>query len=372
LLVIDIDKQAVLNTHEFERDTKLRLIPSNNPEQFILLASRNIPIERDEKTRKAIYADIVYLNTFDTHSGQQINRIKLGYNPTLVNLDERNESGYFPTRRSISKKGLTLWSIREGIVKKVMDTNLHYSPTTTFVREDLGVATILCGRRAVIMNLKTQTVSHDIKLPIDAVSGFMSDDGVLVFFREQKGSEIGVMDTTKGDVIGDSPTGSQGKKFAQALLSIAGVAIGAHTGFYYIAIPVATETTMMTDKQENYLYVINYSTGDVTIFNARSFVRLKTIPFPGVAALARYDGSPYMFVLSFGGLALIDSASNEVFRRYQQGRFAGINEEVGNAYFSDVEGLKIIDIATGDILHVVSELANVYLVVSSPAKFQTL
>lgn len=366
--VFDVENRKTLVTHEFERGTNLRVLPSSSVDRFILLSTIKTPVGRVKDTNQFIYSDAVSLYTMDAHTGGQIEKVKLGYEPTLVYLDEENDYGYFSTRRSIKGKGLTLWRIKDGEVELVLETDLHYNPSVTFVKESQGLATLLCEKRAVTFRLEDKSLMHDYKLPITAVSGFMSDNGELIYFREEKGSAIGVLDVAKGELIGSSPTGNRGEKFARVLANVATVAIGAYTGIYGIMLPIATETSMMTDKNEESLYVINHVTKDVTIFKTAGLERLDTVSVSSAFAVAHYESSQYIYALGFGEITLIDPQTNKVFKNYEDGAFAGINEVLGNAYYSDEDGLKIIAIATGEVTDVVAKPENIYLVIGSSKK----
>lgn len=365
LQLLNTTTGALVAAHEFPRFSELRLIPGDNQKDLVVLATRNVPIDRDPGDLKVIHGDVVDLHRLNVENGEKSEPLKLGYEPTPVNLDEANQFGYFATRQTLSEKGISLWKVDQGQVELLIETDIQANPEFTMVSEKNGVAVVYCGYSAVILDLAGKSLRHAVELPIEALSGFLNSTGQLAYFRETKGSEVGLLDLLDGKVIDAVPTGDKGTKFLQAMSTVAGVAMAGITGYGFFIIRPGTETAMLTDTNEKNLYVINSRTGDVTVLNAASLARIKVLKVTGPMLLSHYEDSPFVYALGWGEVALIDPVTNEIVRNHTNGGFVGANKDKGRIFFSTEHGLQQIDIRTGNVVKTVTSLTQVYSVVDS-------
>ena len=371
LIAVDTYSHEIAREYLFAKRSTVQLVRTESMHEVAVLVASRIYIHSDGFNRD-VYGDIVFLHRFNLSSGVETGREQLGFDPTPVFFDDRNEFGYFATRRTWADQGVTLWKVNRGRAEVAAESRILESPAAVFVDESSAHAVVFYRSRALIFDLSTGELSHHMRLPFSSMSGFLNQDGSRLFFKELQGSEVGLLDINSRKVLADVSTGRTSKKVAQYSVSVAAaVLMAAYLPTTALIYPLA-QTHMITDADESSLYVVNYSTGDVTILNAETLERHSEIQISKPIALWRDKQSAYILVVAEEEIMLIDSGTNEIRLHHEEGAFVGIDETNKKAYFVNQNGLVVIDAFSGVASDAIPGLSQVFQVHSSTGKMATL
>ena len=331
-------------------------------QDFIYLSTQNLKeFKNPDDPRYKIFARKTNLRVIEVASGKVVNDLDVGYDLTPVHAELERDSLYAASSDSATKGGLTIWRLAGEQVTKFKNSKEECKPVSAIVDESQDRATVFCKRTAVHFDADQ---SQAVKVGFAARNAVYAKTSQSVYMLERGGSEIGKLDLAPLKFVADHGTGRGGVKFGQALASVAGIAVGAYTGYAVIMIPSYRSTAFATDEDETKVYVLNGGTSDVTIVDAHSFDKLGYIPTgAGSFALTRYEQSPYVFALALTRVTALDTASEEPALVLEKGAFVGANGDLDRLYWAPKGGgLEVYSLTSLERLEVLPDLENVYAV----------
>lgn len=366
LQVVRSETGVTLASHTFAPHTKLRFEFSTTSDTLLVFAARKVAIEKRDRSHELVYGDVVYLHQVDIETGEKSAGAKLGYEATPLFRAANNQYDYFGARGSLKDEGLVVWRVDGSNVEKTIETDYLVSPQYALVSEPANRAVFFHKEKTIFVDLANGTVVAEDHLGIHPTSATLNATGTLAYLKQDLTSKVAVVDLQRDQAVEVSRAGSMMKKIGYGSAAVA-LSVGVASisgGFAPMFYPPPPDTSMQSDTQERFLYVINNQTNDVTVLDARSLKREKLINVKKPLLLARQRNGESIWAFGKDEIVLIDPNGNREELRLSEGVFAGYEEEMGRAYFANESGLRVVDTATGKVTHKVEALPNAYLVVN--------
>lgn len=365
LLLVSAESGTALASHRFAPHTELRLEFSTTADSLLVFAARQVAIEKRQRSHELVYGDVVYLHQVDIETGGKSTGTKLGYEATPLFRAENNQFDYFGARGSLKDEGLVVWRVDGSNVEKTVETDYLISPQYALVSEPANRAVFFHKEKTIFVDLANGTVVAEDHLGIHPTSATLNASGTLAYLKQDLTSKVAVVDLQRDQAVEVSRAGSMMKKigYGSAAVAIAVSVASISGGYAPMFYPPPPDTSMQSDIQERFLYVLNNQTDDVTVLDARSLKREKLIRVKNPLMLARQHNGDSIWAFGKDEIVLINPDDNKEELRFSEGVFAGFAAQLGRAYFANESGLRVVDTSNGQITHTVESLPEAYLVV---------
>jgi hypothetical protein len=242
---------------------------------------------------------------------------------------------------------------KDGQLLPIIQSGENLDPVYLNFNEENNKILVLGKNSIMTINLNDST-SLIGDLPFDATLGFFNKSSDKAYIREGSGSEVAIINLNTMKMIDRSGTGRAGVKFGQLLLSTAGVAMGAYTGYFSI-VTYKSDTAMIIDESETNLFVINSRTNDVTMFNADDLSnRHEQSTGSGTFTVFQpksSEGSNKQPVLTLSPvkLSFFDAETTELKLQIDLNRISAIDIDEKLLFDSGKDELRIISLVDGSV-----------------------
>ncbi len=175
-----------------------------------------------------------------------------------------------------------------------------------------------------------------IRIPFDPLDGFMNKDASIAYIQEDNGSEIGSFDLIKGKLIEQS---NAGRFFKKALiLSRKLLVVGLLTDYIIFDVMLKhlySTKSMMLDYSGEKLYVINATTHDISVFDAKTLKKLQSKGTGGKTFLMSQGLNKESPVLIIGEnrISLLDSQENSIILKLNNAKLKGLDNDNGILFY---------------------------------------
>ncbi len=208
-------------------------------------------------------------------------------------------------------KKLFVLTIAQDLAKSRADYGKKLKPLSMALNQDNSSLLVVGKRKLASINLQQQTLKSFIRIGFDARDGILNKAGNLAYIQENLGSQVALFDLKAGKKIDSS---NAGRVFNQALVVARKIMIGGSL-IELIMLSQNSTKNILLDNSEKKLFVINDTTNDLTLFDAKTLKKLNSLA-TGFKTYFIYQGKkPQTPILVVGKnrISLIDFNSNKAF-----------------------------------------------------------
>lgn len=246
----------------------------------------------------------------DGSTGEEKASVDLGFEP-VMHFDSDSDRLLVASSGAPGKGGLLHWIEGAEVLKEI---EVRGKPEGMAMGKDSESVFLFGAGGIEWLDLAGVSETARFKVPFRPSALLLGPDGKRAFVKEERGSEVALLDLEKKRLTGAFKTGRAGAKIGRAITVLSGTSAldVALTTVGLILTTRATLTDMHIDPDGRYLSVINDYTNDVTIIDveqARVLDKLKT--GAGTARLLGTEDGEWLVVLGTGKLSLIDVAKQK-------------------------------------------------------------
>lgn len=304
------------------------------------------------------------LEKLDFNSNNKIRYEEKSLSPFVFTHDEKQQFLYVAGRNIKKKKDLFIMKFDNYKLLEKTDFKKKIKPLKATLNSAFNKLMIIGEFKLATIDTQNNKLISRIRIPFDPLNGFMNKGGTIAYIQEDYGSQVGNFDLVKGKLIEQS---NAGRFFKKALiLSRKILIVGLLTDYIIFDVLLKNRYStknMMLDNSGNKLLVINSTTHDLTIFDAKTLKKIKSRGTGGKTFLMSQTPKKDSPILIIGEkrLSLLDIQTNDLVLKLNDAKLKGLDNDNGILFYQRDDILHIYNMLTQRLLSKVSNI-NVFAV----------
>ena len=268
--------------------------------------------------------------------------------PYVFVSDKDQKEAFVIGRNTTKKKDLFVVRFDKSDNFLKTDYKKKSNPINAVLNDNNSRLMIIGEDKLSTINLENNTLQTRIRIPFDPLDGIINANGTIGYLQENNGSQVGNFDLVAGKLIEQS---SAGRFMSQVLVNSRKTVLKLLiVGLVPNVIEMLfsrndSNKNIMLSNDENQLFVINATTNDLTIFDAKL---LKKSSSNGTGAKSflmsqgPHKNSPIL-IIGEKKISVIDNQDNSLILSLEKAKLAGL-DKVNDILFYSLNGaLNIYD-----------------------------
>ena len=304
------------------------------------------------------------LEKLDFESNKKIKYQEKSLSHFVFDNDEEQQSLFVAGRNIKKKKDLFIMELDNNSLLNKTDYKKKIKPIKAVLNSSQNKLMIIGEFKLATIDTEKNVLLSRIRIPFDPLDGFMNKEATIAYIQEGYGSQVGSFDLVRGELIEQS---SAGRFFNKVLiLSRKVLLVGLLTDYIIFDVMLKyrySTKNMMLDNTGNKLLVINSTTNDLTIFDAKTLKKVKSKGTGSKTFLmsqASKDDSPVL-IIGEKRLSLMDIKTNTIVLKLNKAQLKGLDNNNGILFYEINNRLHIYNMYTQKELSRVDN-ANVFSV----------
>ena len=307
--------------------------------------------ERSPKLNK-YYA----LSKIDFNTNKRTNYKEKSFTHYVFTHDSKQDSLYIAGKNLKKKKDLFVLKFNRDNTYKSISYKKKVKPLKAVLNKNNSVLMIIGENKLAAINIKNDSLISYIRIPFDPLDGFMNADGSIGYVQENSGSEVANFDLINGKRIEQS---NAGRIISQSVANLRKHLLGWLPNMLFDFLE--SNKNMLLDNNELNLFVINSTTNDLTIFDAKTLKKKfsKGTGFKTYFISQGPKSNSPILIIGENRISLVDSHLNNPLIRFNDAKIRGIDKENDILFYAIGNNLHIYDMLHHEELSIINQFNTI-------------